>query len=140
MFHYTLGNKLVLARLHQSHCTTPLHRWFQEPTVKRNWYIVVGVWALVFLGIGKCNFLFTSYSFSRVWPVNDSLPGYPLVSCPDPREEKGSGVTSPNPWASSRSVERPTDPRTVFIRIMRKQEQVLQSHCSKCCYGIHFSH
>ena len=26
---------------------------------------------------------------------------------PSSREEKGSGVTSPNPWASSRSLERP---------------------------------
>jgi len=35
----------------------------------------------------------------------------PTTSCvqtpPTSREEKGSGVTSPNPWASSRSMERP---------------------------------
>ena len=30
--------------------------------------------------------------------------------------------------------------RVVFIRIMRKQKQVLQSHRSKWCYEIHYSH
>jgi len=25
--------------------------WFQQPAVKRNWYIVLGAWGLVFLGI-----------------------------------------------------------------------------------------
>ena len=29
------------------------------------------------------------------------------------REEKGSGVTSPNPWASSRSLEQPIKSQSV---------------------------
>ena len=43
---------------------------------------------------------------------------------PSSREEKGSGVTSPNPWASSRSVEQPIKLQS---SIYWKQEQVLQS-------------
>ena len=33
----------------------PRCRWFQETAVKRNWYIVLGAWGLVVLGIGECN-------------------------------------------------------------------------------------
>ena len=33
----------------------PRCRWFQETAVKRNWYIVLGAWGLVVLGIGEYN-------------------------------------------------------------------------------------
>ena len=98
---------------------------------------MVGVWGLIFLGIGKCNFLFTSCSFSLVWPVNDyisSLPGYyPLVLCPDPTQLTGGegGLVSkvqilglaPEAW-SGQSDHGSENKYSI----------------SPKCYDIHFSH
>ena len=39
-------------------------------------------------------------------PTHTSCPLHPQTP-PSSHEEKGSDVTSPNPWASSRNVERP---------------------------------
>ena len=62
-----------------------------------------------------------------------------LVSCPDSREEKGSGVTSPHvhSWASSRSVEQPIKLQG-GVYWSNVEVRTSTSIHSKWCYEIHY--
>ena len=42
--------------------------WFQQPAVKKNWCLVVGIWMLILLGIGKALSLYRMHP----WPCRTS--------------------------------------------------------------------
>ena len=65
------------------------------------------------------------------WPYEGIVSAQIL---PSSHEEKGSGVTTPNPFASN--MKRPIKLQSGIHWEMRKQEQVLQSPCSKWYYEI----
>ena len=63
-----------------------------------------------------------------------------LVSRPHPahvRRRGRSGVISPNPWASSRSVEQPIRSQSKFIRIMWKGNKYFNRTAQLDPFSLH---